>query len=351
MRAAVLYGPRDVRLESINKPTLKPGWILLKVKAAGICGSDLHLYREKTGIPIASELGEGLYVPGHELAGEICEIGKNVTGFSLGDRVAVEPTINCGQCKWCNAGWYNLCANSRLIGFYYLGGFAEYCAVLADKCFRIPSGVSYEEAATLDCIAVGEHAIKRANVSCEDSVAVLGAGSIGLFTAQAAAMAGAREVFVTGTHEFQLNAARRLNVTEAINAKKENAVQRILDLTEGKGVDKVIEAVGGATPLVDIATSILRRRGVLVVTGIFVKPIPVEMFSLLTKEITVTGAWGYEYWTHLKEFSISLEHLSKGKINAKDLITHKFPLDKASDGFETALNKEKTHSIKVQVLP
>ena len=350
MKAAVLHGPRDIRIETLNVPKLRPDWVLLKVRAAGICGSDLHLYKEKTSIIIESELGKGLYVPGHELSGEISKLGAAVTGLSEGDRVAVEPIVNCGECDWCHIGWYNLCANSKLIGFYYNGGFAEYCAVPAEKCFKIPENVSFEEAATLDCIAVAEHAVKRAEVCSEDTVAILGAGSIGLFAAQAASVAGAREVFVVGTHEFQLKAANIFNITATINARKENPVDKINELTEGMGVDKVIEAVGGDSSTITDGIAMLKRRGTIVLTGIFLKPMPIDTFALLTKELKLTGAWGYEYWTRMKEFALSLDLLERGRIIAGKIITHKYPLDRVSEAYETALDKQKTESIKVQIV-
>lgn len=349
MKVAVFYGPKNIQIKRLKMPKLKPNWVLIKVHAAGICGSDLHLYKEKTSIPIVSEIGKGKYVPGHEFSGEIYKIGSKVKNLKEGEKVVVEPLIGCGKCHWCRVGWYNLCENSRLIGFYYIGGFAEYCAVPAENCFKLPKNVSFEEAATLDCIAVAEHAVNTARVNTEDSVAVFGAGTIGLFAVQAALNAGAREVYAIGTHDFQLEMAKKFRVSATINAKREKAVDRIMELTDKLGVDKVIEAVGGEASTIVDAIRILRRRGVLIVTGIFVKPMPIDMFGLLTKELSLIGAWGYSYWTHKKEFAISLDLLAKGKIDAKSLITHKYTLEKINEAYETALNKEKTKSIKVQI--
>ena len=349
-RAAVLYGPKDVRVESINIADLRPGWVLLKVKAAGICGSDLHLYKQKTPIPVSSELGEGKYVPGHELAGEVYQIGPDVTGTAKGDRVGVEPTISCGVCKWCRAGWYNLCSASRLVGFYLNGGMAEYCAVPADSCFKLPESVSFEEAAMLDCISVAEHAVRLAQVSNEDTVAVFGAGTIGLLAVKAALLAGAREVHAVGTHDFQLRAAKDFGAAGVINARTEKPVDRINELTGGNGVDKVIESVGGESSAVTDGLSVLRRRGILVMTGIYVKPVSIEPFGFLTKELVMRSAWGYENWTHIKEFAVSLDLLARGRFDVKKLITHRYPLNDAPAAFDIALNKEKSKSIKVQIV-
>ena len=349
MKAGVLFGPKDLRVEDIEIPKIDTGWVLIRVRAAGICGSDLHLYKEKTFIPISSVLGDGIYVPGHEVAGEIEEVGEGVESLKKGDRVVVEPTINCGVCDWCKIGLYNLCENSRMIGFYYIGGLAEFCVAPEDKCFKISKKTSFSEAATTDCIAVAERAVKRAEISPEDSVAILGAGTIGLFAVQAALIAGAREVFVSGTHEYQLKAAERFGATNTINVRDENLIERIMELTSGKGVDKVVEAVGGTAPVIDQGVKMLRRHGILVATGIFLDPMLVNMFSLVTKEVRLTGSWGYGYWTHLKEFEVSLKQLESGKIEARSLITHKFPLEKATEAFEEALDKSSSNSIKVHI--
>ena len=350
MKAAVFYGPRDIRIEKIDVPKLEPSWVLLKVRATGICGSDLHLYKEKTPFKIKSNLGEEKYVPGHELSGEIVKLGSEVTDLKEGDRVAVEPQVGCGRCHWCRVGWYNLCANFKLIGFYYLGGLAEYCAVPFENCFKLPENVSCEEAATLDCISVGLHAVNRAGVSNEDTVAILGAGTIGLFALQTAILAGAREVFVVGTHSFQLDVANMLGATSVIDARKEKIVEKMMELTGGRGVDKIIEAAGGESSTIANGIDMARRRGILVTTGIFVKPMPVNLLGLLTKELTLSGAWGYGYWTHIKEFAISLELLAKGKVASKPLITHRYPLERVSEAYEAAMDKERTKSIKVQIV-
>lgn len=349
MKAAVYHGPRDIRIEEIKRPEPRPGWVLLKVKASGICGSDLHLYKEKTSISISSPLGDGIYVPGHELSGTVAAMGKGVESLKVGERVAVEPLVGCGNCKWCDTGHYNLC-NYNLIGFQYLGGFAEYCAVPADKCFVLPEHVSFEEGATLDCIAVAEHAVKRAGICNEDTTVVIGAGAIGLFAVQAAIAAGSSEVYVVGTHGFQLETAKKLGATDVVNAKTENTVERIGDLLSGEGADKIIEAVGGETNVIDEAISMIHARGTIVMTGIFLSPIALNLFNLLTKEVILTSAWGYEYWTHRKEFEVGLDLLAKGKLNARDLITHKFGLDEVNLAYDAAINKAKSESIKVQIV-
>lgn len=351
MKAAVLCGPGDVKLENINMPDLKPEWVLIKVKAVGICGSDLHFYKEKTSIPIISEIGIGKYVPGHELSGEIYAVGLNVSGLNVGDRVAVEPIIKCNKCQWCRVGWYNLCEDYKLIGFHYNGGMAEYCAVPSENCFKLPEQVSFEDAAMLDCIATALHAINKMQICSEDRVLILGAGTIGLLALQIALIEGAYEVYVSGTHDFQLEIAKKLGATAVINVNEERLTEKILKLTNGKGVDKVLEAAGGSSNVLSDAFEATRKRGLIVTTGIFTKPLSLDMFKFLTKELVLISSWGYSYHVYRQEFETALNLLTRCKINVSELITHRYPLEKTKDAFEAALNKQKNRSIKVQITP
>ncbi len=156
-------------------PKVKPNWVLIKVHATGICGSDLHFYK-KTFTPIISEVGKGKYVPGHEFSGEVYKVGSSVKSLKEGDRVGVEFIVGCGKCCWCNVGWYNLCENYELIGFHHIGGMAEYCTTPAENCFILPNNVSFESAVMLDCVAVALHATNKAEIHSGDDVAIIGAG-------------------------------------------------------------------------------------------------------------------------------------------------------------------------------
>jgi 2-desacetyl-2-hydroxyethyl bacteriochlorophyllide A dehydrogenase len=350
MRAAILYGPKDIRLESIEMPKVKPDWVLIKVRATGICGSDLHFYKEKPFVPIISEIGKGRYVPGHEFSGEVYKLGLKVKGLKEGDRVGVEPIVGCGKCQWCKVGWYNLCEHYKLIGFHFIGGMAEYCVAPAENCFKLSDNVSFESAAMLDCIAVAIHAVNKAEIRGGDSVLIVGAGTIGLFALQAALIQGASDVYVVGKYEFQLEKARKLGATAVINAKNENFSEKIMEITSGKGVDKVIEAVGGASSVISDVLDVTRKKGTIVTTGIFTRPLSIDFFKILTKELTITSSWGYCYFDRRKEFEIALDFLAKEKINTQELITHKYPLEKVSEAFETSLNKDKEKSMKVEII-
>lgn len=172
MKAAVFYGAGDIRIEERSLPRIGPGELLVKIKAAGICGSDLHGYRS------APRNSEG-HMFGHEYSGEVVEIAKDVENLAIGDRVGLEPLVGCGKCGYCLSGNYHLC-----LDLWHIPGFAEYQKFPQGKAFTLPDQVSYEEASTLDCIAVAVHAARLSGLKGGEIIAVLGAGTIGLLTMQ-----------------------------------------------------------------------------------------------------------------------------------------------------------------------
>lgn len=350
MKAAVFYGPQNIKWETVSKPKIKPNWVLLKVKATGICGSDIHIYKGEKHFPTESRVERGLYVPGHEFSGEIHKAPQEYDNLQDGCRVGVEPIISCQKCRWCRMGDYNLCENVRFVGFHYAGAMAEYCAVPAKNCLILPSEVSFQAAAMLDCIAVAVHATNKAEISSGNSVAILGAGTIGLLTLQIALLEGAKEVYISGTHDFQLEKAKNLGAKSAINARKESVAEKVLASTDREGVDKVIETVGGSADVFSDAVAISRKRATIITLGDFVRPIPMDMTRFLRKELVLRSAWGYSYHRHRKEFEISLDILSQRRIRAEELITHTYHLAQVEEAFEAALNKEKTKAIKVQMV-
>ena len=165
MRAGVVYGPRDIKVEEFDMPSPGPGEILVEVKAAGVCGSDLHYHRSD-----AASSPNGRIMGGHELSGLITAVGEGVKNRKVGERIGVEPLLGCGECQYCVMGYYHICNKLTHPG----GGFREYTTIVEEKAFPLPDNVSYDEAATLDCLAVGVHAVHRANVTVTDAVAVIG---------------------------------------------------------------------------------------------------------------------------------------------------------------------------------
>lgn len=349
MKAAIFLGPRNIRWQTVPTPEIKPGWVLLKVKTTGICGSDLHIYKGERPFPTKDGAERGLHVLGHEFSGEIHKTTQESDGLQEGCRVGVEPIIGCHKCQWCRIGDYNLCANACFIGFHFAGGMAEYCAVPSNNCLILPNEVSFQSAAMLDCVAVAVHAAKKAEISIGDSVAILGAGTIGLLTLQVAMLEGAKEVHISGTHDFQLEKAKKLGAKDAVNARKESVVQKVLASTDGEGVDKVIETAGGGAEVFSDAIGISCKGATIVTLGDFVGPISLDMTRFLRKELVLRSAWGYGCYGHKKEFGISLDMLAQRRIRTEELITHTYSLTQVEEAFEAALNREKTKAIKVQM--
>ena len=340
MKAGIVYGPMDITVEEIETPTPGHGEVLLEVKAAGICGSDLHYHRSKPdGNRVRRVMG------GHELSGIITGVGEGVKLRKVGERVGVEPLQGCGNCQFCHVGDYHLCAGLTHPG----GGFKEYTVISENKVFPIPDNVSYEEAAVLDCLAVGVHAIHKAGTTITDSVAVIGDGAIGLSTLEVAKATGAKKVALIGHHHKNLEIAKKVGAGIAINSAEEDEVERIMQFTGGSGCDVVFETVGSTSGTMGKAIQMAKPGGKIVVVGIFTKPVELELWRSLRYEIDIIFSYSYSTWKGITEFEIALDLLSRGKLDAKSLITHRFPLDSISDAFQAALNKEESGALKVLI--
>jgi 2-desacetyl-2-hydroxyethyl bacteriochlorophyllide A dehydrogenase len=339
MRAGVVYGPRDIKVEEVEMPSPGPDEVLLEVKAAGICGSDLHYHRANaSGTPNRRVMG------GHELSGKITAVGKDVKRRKVGERVSVEPLLGCGECQFCSMGYYHICKNLTHPG----GGFREYTAILEEIVFPIPDNVSYEEAAILDCLAVGVHAVHRAGVTITDTAAIIGDGAIGLSTLEVARAAGAKTALI-GHHENNLAIAKKVGADIAVNSAKSDEVEEIMQLTNGEGCEVVFETVGGMAETLESAVRIAKPGGIIVIIGMFAKPVELDFRRLMRNEIDLIFSWSYATWQGVPEFEIALDLLARGKLDAKSLITHRFPLDKISDAFHAALNKRESNALKVLI--
>jgi 2-desacetyl-2-hydroxyethyl bacteriochlorophyllide A dehydrogenase len=340
MRAGVVYGPRDIKVEEVEMPSPGPGEVLLEVKAAGICGSDLHFHRSSAdGSSVRRVMG------GHELSGRIAAIGEGVARRQVGERVGVEPLLGCGECQFCSMGYYHICKKLTHPG----GGFREYTVLLQEKVFPLPDNVSYQEAAVLDCLAVGVHAVHRAGVTITDAAAVIGDGAIGLSTLQVAKAAGARRTALIGHHEGNLEIAKKVGADIAVNSAQSDEVEEVMKLTDGEGCEVVFETVGGMTDTMEAAVRIAKPGGIIVVIGSFAKPVELNFRRLLRNEIDLVFSWSYSTWQGVPEFEIALDLLARGELDVESLITHKFPLDRISDAFHAALNKGESGALKVLI--
>jgi L-iditol 2-dehydrogenase len=341
MKAGVVYGPRDIRVEEVGMPSPGPGEVLLEVKAAGICGSDLHFHRSD-----AASTPTGRIMGGHELSGRVAAVGEGVTRVKVGNRVGVEPLLGCGECQYCAMGYYHLCSKLTHPG----GGFREYTVLLEDKVFPLPDNVSYDEAATLDCLAVGVHAVHRGGVTITDSVAVIGDAAIGLSTLEVARAAGAKKTALIGHHQSNLEIGKKVGADIVVNSAESDEIEDIMQSTGGEGCHVVFETVGGMADTMETAFKIAKTGGTIVVIGMFRKPVPLNFGRLMRNEIDIICSWSYSTWNGVPEFEIALELLARGELDAESLITHRFPIDRINEAFHAALNKGESGALKVLIV-
>jgi len=319
MRAAVLYDIGDIRLKEIAIPELDgPNQALVEIKAVGICGSDLHYYeRGRIGTNIVRQP----LILGHEAAGEVIEVGEQVSNVQPGDRVAIEPGYTCRRCEFCKSGQYNLCPDVIFMATPPVdGAFCEYVTWPADFLFNLPDSLSYEEGAMMEPLAVGVHTAHLSEVTLGDSVAILGAGPIGLVSLQAAAAAGATLTIATDIIPSRLRMAQQLGATHTLDASND-VVDAVMELTEGRGVDVVIDCVGLAATIRQ-AISMVRRGGHIQAVGMAQDTIDqFPLFDIINGEITICGS--YRYANH---YPSAIAAVRDGKIDVESLITHRFPL-------------------------
>jgi len=320
----------------------KPGTkdVLIRVKNAAICGTDRHFYqwtefaqRSARKFPI---------VLGHEVAGEVVEVGKNVETVKVGDRVTAETHFPCGKCYMCRTDRMHICMDWKLVA----GSFAEYEAVPEFCAIKLPDKISYEEGAVLEPLGVAMHTVQRASIKPGDIVVVTGDGPIGIWAQKLAKMAGASMVVATGHRDFRLKLSKSYaEATEVIDVKKMDPVERVKELTGGKKADIVIELTGRESGIKS-ALDMVGRGGRVVMAGIAAKPMEMPLTDIFyTNEIDLLGVSGrliFETWERV------LRLVSAKLIDVKPIITHKLPLAKAPEAFELV---EKGDVAKVQLLP
>ena len=323
---AIISAPGKIAYQQSEVPQLKANDVLIQVKFASICGSDLHLFKGKhPSVQLPSAVG-------HELSGEVIAVGEQVSTKKIGDRVTVEPVIACGKCHFCKRGQYHLCEE---ISFHYRkgqGAFGTYFVAPEEHVFKLPDSISYEEGALIEPLSVALHAVHKNDIKLGDTCAVFGAGAIGLLTAMLVSHISQSKCFVADINEFRLEMAKQLGATHAINNLKENALETILRETNQRGVDFAFEAVGMKITL-EQALQSLSKGGAATVIGIFENQepsLPINLF--IQKEISLSGSQGYNW-----DFQDALSILETGNIHLQPLITHRFRFEDLQKGFDLLL--------------
>lgn len=317
MKAAVFYGKGDLRVEERDLPQLKQDEALVRVHACGICGTDAHIFSGDEG---AAETPAGT-VLGHEFAGEIVAVGDAVTGFSVGDRVCIDPNKLCNECYYCKSGVGHFCESMIGIGTTVDGGFAEYCVVPASQVYCFPQELSYEAAAMTEPVSCCLHGIDLCNIRPGSTVAVLGCGMIGLLMLQLARLSGASMLIAIEPIEQKRKVAIELGADYAFNPMEDDFMEQLSKVTNR--IETVIECVG-RTNTVGMAIEIAGNASTVMLFGLTAPgdEVAVKPFTLFKKEITLKASYINPY-----TFTRALDLISSGKIDVSSMIYAKRPLE------------------------
>ncbi len=327
MRVALLERPNVMTMTDRPKPVPGPDDVLVRVRNVGVCGSDVHYY---THGRIGPFVVEKPIVLGHEMAGVIEDVGANVPRSRIGERVAVEPGVPDRTCAWCRSGRYNLCPNVRFMATPpYDGALAEYVVSPSDYAFALPENVSLEEGALMEPLAVGVYAIHRSGLRAGQTVAIVGAGPIGLVTLQVAKAAGAGSIVVVDLDAGRLATAKKLGATETIDASKTDASEAIATLTDGAGVDIVFEAAGSPKTAA-AAIAMAKRGGKVVMIGLPPEDnFPYPLVLAMSREIDILTVFRYA-----NVYPAAIALVAQGRVDTKSLVTHRFALDRSEDALK-----------------
>ena len=315
------------------KPGPLPDEVLIRVKACGICGSDVHGYDGSTGRRIPP------IVMGHEAAGVIEAVGSDITDLREGDRVTFDSTVYCGRCFFCHRGQVNLCDNREVLGvscgeYRRMGAFAEYVAVPRRICYRLPEGLPFTSAAMIEAISVAVHAAALTPVSINDTAVVMGTGMIGLLTLQAARIAGCGKVIAIDVDDTRLATARDLGATHTLNAKKTDVVTEVRTLTDGREQMWHSKCVGG-TPTIQTAIEAVRKGGTVTLVGNITPKIEMPLQSVVSRQIRLQGSCASS-----GEYPVCLDLLARGAIRVDPMLSAVAPLDEGIAWFERLYNHE-----------
>jgi len=343
MKALVLKEYRRFAVEDFATPVLQPDEVLVRVRACGICGSDVHGMDGSSGRRIPP------IIMGHEAAGEISEVGGGVKNWKAGDRVTFDSTVYCGECWFCQRGKINLCDHRRVLGvscgdYRRHGAFAEFVAVPQRILYRLPDNLSFEQAAMVEAVSVAVHAVKRTPLADETVALVVGTGMIGLLVVQALRAAGCQHVIAIDLEENKLSLAKKLGATHAIKADDAALSEKIRALSGGRGADAAFEVVGLPATVKTTIESV-RKGGSITLVGNLKPQVDLPLQAVVTRELTLIGTCA-----SAGEYPECLKLIASGKINVTEFISATPPLAEGAQWFERLYAGEKG-LIKVLLKP
>ncbi len=343
MKALVLQEYDHFEYGDVPDPPIGPEDVLIRVKACGICGSDVHGMDGSTGRRIPP------VIMGHEAAGVIAETGANVTGWQKGDRVTFDSTIYCGKCYFCRRGWVNLCDNRRVLGvscdeYRQDGALAEYVVVPQHILYRLPEGLSFERAAMVEALSIALHALRRTPISLNDAAVVVGAGTIGSLVIQALRAAGCGHIIAVDLDQSRLDLACKLGADEALQADSVDVVAQVRKRTSNRGADIAFEVVGIPATL-RLSIQCLRKGGSLTLVGNLSPTAELLLQSVVVRELTLNGSCA-----SCGEYPACLDMMVRDRINVDAMISAVAPLADGAAWFER-LYKGEPGLMKVILTP
>jgi L-iditol 2-dehydrogenase len=333
MRAAFLETEGRLVMINAQMPTIQSSdQILIKVKTVGICGSEVHAFRG------SHPFRKAPVILGHEMAGDVVSVGKSVSNFRTGDRVIVDPQWTCGECAYCRAGDINLCPSKRMLGTpSWPGAFGEYITAPENTVLHLPDSLSYTQGSLIEPLSVAVHVARRANVSANKSVAVLGSGSVGGMIVGVCRAYGAQPVVAVDIHEHCVEIARkRLGATHTLLVPDQKLADRMIDLAGGEGVDIVFVAADDPI-LVTQGVEMAKRRGrIMLVALLTSSPLNLAAYEILKKELEIVGNMSI----NPEDVQRAIAFAVSRQVDVNAIATHVFPIEEAQRGMELASTKD-----------
>lgn len=333
MKALMLTKYNNFEVQDAPMPKVGQYDVLVRVKACGVCGSDVHGMDGSSGRRIPP------IIMGHEAAGEVETVGSKVTRVAPGDRITFDSTVYCGQCWHCRRGEINYCEDRRVLGvscgdYRQHGAFAEYVSIPERICYRLPEGLSFKQAAFTEPVSIAVHAAGITPISLNDSAVVVGVGMIGLLVVQAARAKGCGTVIAVDLSDEKLELAKQLGADEGINASRDDIVEQIQSLTGGRGADVAFEAVG-VEASVNTAIASVRKGGSVTLVGNLSPTIELPLQSVVTRGIQLIGSCASS-----GEYPACLDLISRGAIKVDPLMSAAAPLDEGGEWFKRLYEQE-----------